>query len=113
MQTELSYLLSLGMEPNSLYLKARVRCVVQAEEMTKENIGFICSLKLQFIILDSFKIAPLGNLGYWSSTVFPITKIVHKLSFSLSLSDRKFISLDIMVFLLIKKQQLCTQLLLF
>lgn len=79
--------------------------------MTKENIGFICSLKLQFIILDRFKIAcltifqvaPLGNLGYWSSTVFPITKIVHKLSFSLSLSDTKFISLDIMVFLLIKK----------
>ena len=78
--------------------------------MTKENIGFICSLKLQFIILDRFKIAcltifqvaPLGNLGYWSSTVFPITEIVRKLSFSLSLSDTKFISLDIMVFLLIK-----------
>ena len=51
MQTELSYVLSLGMEPKSLYLNARVRCVVQVYELTKENIGFICSLKVQIILI--------------------------------------------------------------
>ena len=81
MQTELSYVLSLGMERNSLCLK--VCCPGLGNDKGKHWFYLFFEVN-QFIILDRFKIAcltifqvaPRGNLGYWSSTVFPITEIV-------------------------------------